>query len=33
VSCDVTAGTESAEFAVTVTSIDGGLISFSIEQV
>lgn len=33
VSCDVTAGAESAEFAVTVTSIDGGLINFSIEQV
>jgi hypothetical protein len=33
VSCDVTAGAESAEFAVTVTSVDGGLINFSIEQV
>jgi hypothetical protein len=33
VSCDVTAGAESAEFAVTVTSVDGGLIDFSIEQV
>jgi Domain of unknown function (DUF4333) len=33
VSCDVTAGGESAEFAVTVTSVDGGLINFSIEQV
>jgi hypothetical protein len=33
VSCNVTSGTESAEFTVTVTSIDGGLINFSIEQV
>jgi hypothetical protein len=33
VSCEVTAGSESAEFAVTVTSVDGGLINFSIEQV
>jgi hypothetical protein len=32
-SCDVTAGPESAEFAITVTPIDGGLINFSIEQV
>ncbi len=30
-SCDVTGGGESAEFTVTVTSIDGGLINFSIE--
>jgi hypothetical protein len=33
VSCEVTAGDESAEFTVTVTSIDGGLINFSMEQV
>jgi Domain of unknown function (DUF4333) len=33
VSCAVTSGGESAEFAVTVTSIDGGLINFAIEQV
>jgi hypothetical protein len=33
VSCEVTSGSESGEFMVTVTSIDGGLINFSIEQV
>jgi hypothetical protein len=33
VSCEVTGEGESAEFTVTVTSIDGGLINFSIEQV
>jgi hypothetical protein len=33
VSCEVAAGSERAEFAVTVTSVDGGLINFSIEQV
>ena len=33
VSCDVTAGAESAQFAVTVTSVDGGLVNFSIAQV
>lgn len=33
VSCEVTSGGESAEFAVTVTSVDGGLVNFSIEQV
>jgi hypothetical protein len=31
VSCDVTGGGESAQFTVTVTSTDGGLINFSIE--
>lgn len=33
VSCEITAGAEWAEFTVTVTSIDGGLINFSVEQV
>jgi hypothetical protein len=32
VGCEVTSGSESAEFTVSVTSIDGGLINFSIEQ-
>lgn len=33
VSCDVTAGGETAAFTVTVTSIDGGLVNFAIKQV
>lgn len=32
VSCDVTSGSESARFTVTVTSVDGGLVDFSVEQ-
>ena len=33
VSCDVSADGETAAFTVTVTSIDGGLVNFAIEQV
>ena len=33
VGCEVTAGGETAGFTVTVTSVDGGLVNFAIEQV
>jgi Domain of unknown function (DUF4333) len=33
VTCDLTAGEETATFAVTVTSINGGLVNFDVEQV
>ena len=32
VTCDLTAGEETATFTVTVTSINGGLVNFDVEQ-